>query len=863
MLRPSSNWPHILTALGLERTDESRPGGDSPASSDSYQSRRSRSDSIVSRQFSDADQSDSSSSAREKDTSDELLTDSVGDRYEICPRNTIGSDTDRHSRETTWPRRAARHRSRERRHVITLRRIRSASQPTIEQQLEAARQRRNRRLRLEAHHLETESEDGDEDEDNENSEEETSRTSGDDHDHTFERSRENDDDDNGNGYSCAQPQGSTDSANFYEAEASTDSFDCSCHEACRREEGNTDDSGDSEEEMPPYCRCPTPPRERNDDDDESSVESEEETPPYCWCPTPPRERKQDDDESSDESSIDMSEWPEWPEFPRPEQPRRRSPYHDDTAPAYRAPLTGYTLVSPMRYSSPGGQSIGKRISIALDSTPTSSTATTNSDSDTELDNNGGHRDEPTSSDDDYFTDDTAELVLTQEQKLRLDLSRRQGTEPTLMCYETMPVSSCEVSSSSGNTDDSAVQDIDGDSVNSSPSTLVNSLARALSATRTPRLARKEKEVSDPRRSLASLTAPSTPPTVLLMMMHTIDNNDGADTPPPSQTLSSDESGATGEPVHNLDPPQSQSSTPDHNSPHDPDRLNALSRSPTTTTNEEEWDDMEDYLATGHFYSPVHGSSVSSVLKTYLNGGEGDQASIHSTISDHNTETEEESVTLDMIPTADEILWTTWNQVCPESGSSSAQREEWHQWVRDGGHYTHSRDSRPTVRRRLSFSTPTEDKTEPTAPVLNQSLESHSVPPPSKAGRFDDLLPQHCGARSEPKQTCTWQPYDMAGTSGHEPTPEYTNNNNYLPETEESIQLGLLLPNAAEQAYAASVAKVACEEIRLRRIAGFERPTQRATIEQRVGLEFARLLTEVDPNSKQPEREDDGAEPLKD
>jgi len=238
--------------------------------------------------------------------------------------------------------------------------------------------------------------------------------------------------------------------------------------------------------------------------------------------------------------------------------------------------------------------------------------------------------------------------------------------------------------------------------------------------------------------------------------------------------------------------------------------------------DEEYDDMEDYLVEGNFYEPVHGSSVSSTLRPYLNGEEGEQDSIHSLEGGLSPGSpEEEEVTRDMIPTANEILLTTWNQVRHENGGTPAQRNEWHQWRREGGHYTHSRDPHPAVRRRLDYSATTSDETQLDCADTSRPGNAEAVLPPTKLPRFDDFLPQNCGINQGERRR----------TEASEETV--------------ASQTALLLPSPTQRAYAASVALIACEEVRLRRTAGFERPAQQISIEQRVALEFLRQIAEDD------------------
>ena len=767
-----------------------QPDNDGEQSHYSDWSRPSSRDSIVSGQFSDATQDEWNPSSEEENHSDEPLTDSLGDKYEICPYQSSSSDSDQRHGITTGQRRTTARQNRvQRSNVIVLRRVRHADRETIRRQLRAARERRERRRQLEAHHLMTESDDDEEEEEEEVVESDVTT------DHRTS-SREDDDDDE-NGTVNSQPHHSSDPGENGD-ERSTDSFDCCCYEAHRREGGDTaenDDDGDR-----PIQRCcytQTLSERQSDESDDSD----------------------DNDESSDESSVDMSLWVS-PRSRYPSPPyQRRSPTLSEIE-RFNTPLTAYTPSSPMVLT-PEHRSIGKRMSVSLDATPTSPVAYTGSGSDDETDSDGRQHppalspissandsDNSMTDDENYFTDDTVPLTHAHR---------------SLECNETMPVSSSDVSRST--TGDSAVLDLN-ESSDENEARYTD--LRSLSATPLTTISLSEGDRSTLANLYTLALEPSSTKDMLnglsstFVTMHvtnieTPEPMPGEEVTRPTVTEQTDATATTTAPEVERGERTSptQSSPPSTNS--SPDNIDW-----SGGRHDEEYDDMENYLAEGNFYEPVHGSTVSSVLRPYLNGEEGEQDSIHSLedgLSPNSPEREE--VTWDMIPTANEILLTTWNQVRHENGGTPAQRNEWHEWRCEGGHYTHSRYPRPAVRRRLDYSATTEDETQPKCADTDQPGNAEADLPPLKLPRFDDFLPQSCGINQDEKRQTEVEVEETAN------------------------QPALLLPSPAQRAYAASVALIACEEVRLRRLAGFERPPQPTSIEQRVALEFLRQLVEDD------------------
>lgn len=310
--------------------------------------------------------------------------------------------------------------------------------------------------------------------------------------------------------------------------------------------------------------------------------------------------------------------------------------------------------------------------------------------------------------------------------------------------------------------------------------------------------------------------------------------------------------------------------------------------------DEEWDDMEEYLRESHFYEPTRGSSASPIADNYKNGNEGEQDSIESIprsslgaaeifdlrfaaenrselpqsprqsplsqaspapLPTHDEDGEHDVAALEHYPTAQEILETTWSAVCPENGGTIEQRQEWYEWKFSGDYLRHARETVPgtppsspspsAVSAASALVRPKSDIKTEKALKLNDRTDDPKTDAPDDD--VDDRGKQPKKARCHDDPSTTRQ---CSVARAWQPAPTWLATEPAIQTVDTRETETPSAPNLVEQCRIASLAQIGCEEIIRRRTPGFERPVQILTIQERVDIEFQRLLDRLHQRQQQ-------------
>ena len=461
------------------------------------------------------------------------------------------------------------------------------------------------------------------------------------------------------------------------------------------------------------------------------------------------------------------------------------------------------------------RSIGKRLSVSMSSGPTSTTSDADPDTDPETEplaetesevdstcdrhhaaphsplfspdttvkppiggNNGGGDD----SDSYCSSDDTVELVLTPHQRAELRLNwllSQEDRQHPLHCHDPMP----SETSFSGHSDSSGIGTGDD--------SFGNQDARTRAQQQSPGLTAMMKRLASGNGSSHEAQTdrfwfrPLTPATLYVYHQHSqpttepggkepnVAGNEPttrrSPIPPPNspelmapvrdEDVALDDEQQVASP-DNLDWSRG-TPFPDDDDDDDSGERNATC--PSRDSEQEEWDDMEDYLRENNFYDPVQGSPASPIAAAYKNGEHGEQDSIESLLSpsmgtagiydlrfeanvtddvndkqtngEHslNAQTrphtpgasssstslssrsstyEHELMALDVYPTAQQLLDTVWAEVCPENGGTAERQQGFYRWKFSGDYLRHAHETTP--------------RTPPPSPL------SQMLPPPALA-----------------------------------------------------------------------------------------------------------------------------------